>query len=234
MPNWIAKPCLDIGLYTNQLDPMLEFWQRDVGLKFDHMLPVGGGVRQHRHLFETAVLKLNHTRETLGPASRGGYRRLIIGLENVTETRDLTDPDGNAIRMVPKGAGGIDHWAIEVATESANRFFDHYERSLGLPRDEDFPIAVRCGRSLIMGVIDPEEAHETNGEQIKRTGIRYTTIQVSQVDTVHNNAVAAGACEGIPPQPLGKVARISFLQDPHGNWMELSQRASITGSLAPN
>jgi lactoylglutathione lyase len=27
------------------------------------------------------------------------------------------------------------------------------------------------------------------------------------------------------------VARISMVRDPDGNWMELSQRASITGSL---
>jgi hypothetical protein len=30
---------------------------------------------------------------------------------------------------------------------------------------------------------------------------------------------------------LGTVARISFIRDPDGNFIEVSQRASLTGSL---
>jgi lactoylglutathione lyase len=30
---------------------------------------------------------------------------------------------------------------------------------------------------------------------------------------------------------LGDVASISFVRDPDGNWIEVSQRKSITGSL---
>jgi lactoylglutathione lyase len=37
--------------------------------------------------------------------------------------------------------------------------------------------------------------------------------------------------EGYAPVSLGKVARISFVRDPDGNWIELSQRASLTGNL---
>ena len=33
------------------------------------------------------------------------------------------------------------------------------------------------------------------------------------------------------PVTLGTTARISMVRDPDGNWIELSQRASITGSL---
>jgi lactoylglutathione lyase len=33
------------------------------------------------------------------------------------------------------------------------------------------------------------------------------------------------------PVTLGTTARISFIRDPDGNWIELSQRASLTGSL---
>jgi lactoylglutathione lyase len=32
---------------------------------------------------------------------------------------------------------------------------------------------------------------------------------------------------------LGDTARISMIRDPDGNWIELSQRASIVGSIAP-
>jgi hypothetical protein len=47
--DWLAKDALDVGLFTNQLKAQLSFWQHQVGLAFDHLLPVGGGVRQHRH-----------------------------------------------------------------------------------------------------------------------------------------------------------------------------------------
>jgi lactoylglutathione lyase len=30
---------------------------------------------------------------------------------------------------------------------------------------------------------------------------------------------------------LGETARISFILDPDGNWIEISQRASLTGAL---
>jgi lactoylglutathione lyase len=232
-PDWLAKDCLDIGVFTNRLDAMLAFWQDTVGLTFDHMLPLGGGVRQHRHDFETAILKLNHTRTELAPRSCGGYLRLVIGKAGLAEAADLADPDGNPVRLVPKGQGGIDHWAIEVATASKDRFFHHYETCLGLPRDASFPLAVRCGRSLIIGIEDPEAAEDTDSAEMMRLGYRYTTMQVFKVDTVHGQAVARGAQEGAAPITLGETARISFLKDASGNWMELSQRASITGSLAP-
>ena len=87
MPAWIAKDCLDIGLFTNQLQPMLQFWQTEARLAFDHMLPLGGGVRQHRHDHETAVLKLNHARDQLAPSTRGGIQRLIIAKTGLDTAR---------------------------------------------------------------------------------------------------------------------------------------------------
>jgi hypothetical protein len=42
----LAKPQVDIGLSTNNLDGMLAFWQQTVGLRFDHALPVRRGQTQ--------------------------------------------------------------------------------------------------------------------------------------------------------------------------------------------
>ena len=58
----LAKPALDIGLYTNQLDQTLAFWQSDAGVTFDHLLKVGSGLHQHRHQIGNSVLKINHPR----------------------------------------------------------------------------------------------------------------------------------------------------------------------------
>ena len=45
----LSKPRVDVGLNTNNLEPMLQFWQQEVGAKFDHVLAVAKGTRQHRH-----------------------------------------------------------------------------------------------------------------------------------------------------------------------------------------
>ena len=58
----LAKLALDVGLYTNQRDAMLEFWQSDAGVTFDELLPVGRGVHQLRHRIGDSILKINHAR----------------------------------------------------------------------------------------------------------------------------------------------------------------------------
>ena len=44
----LAKPHLDVGLFSNKRNEQLAFWQQTVGLPYDHMGKVGGGVQQHR------------------------------------------------------------------------------------------------------------------------------------------------------------------------------------------
>jgi hypothetical protein len=50
---------IDLGLCTNRLHPMLEFWQTKVGLQFDHVLPVRRGQKQCRHDALGSVIKIN-------------------------------------------------------------------------------------------------------------------------------------------------------------------------------
>jgi hypothetical protein len=45
----LAKQQVDIGLFTNDLDRMLPSWQNEVGLPFDHVLPLRRGQKQYRH-----------------------------------------------------------------------------------------------------------------------------------------------------------------------------------------
>jgi lactoylglutathione lyase len=65
----------------------------------------------------------------------------------------------------------------------------------------------------------------------KAIGLRYMTFQVADVVAEHNHVLANGGLEGMAPVRLGDVAYISFVRDPDGNWIEISQRKSITGSL---
>jgi len=242
----LAKDCLDIGVFSQSLEPMLEFWQQTIGLNFDHMLPVGGGVRQHRHELAGSVFKLNHARDTLesnvvSAPNRldAGYLRIVIAQSDRTTPHELSDPDGNRILLVPQGFNGIEQWAVEVATGSVTEFQVFYEQGLGLPSvtTDDYHCAVACGRSLILGCVRPEllelplAQSQQLSEEMRRLGITYTTIQVQQVDSVYEQVLANGGLAGRPPTTLGETARIAFVRDRRGNWIELSQRASLTGSL---
>ena len=63
-------------------------------------------------------------------------------------------------------------------------------------------------------------------------GWRYITLQVADIDAVHDELRSKGVREGLAPVTLGDMARISMILDPDGNWIELSRRASIVGSVS--
>ena len=70
------------------------------------------------------------------------------------------------------------------------------------------------------------------GGGMQGAGYRYVTVQVFKVDKEHAQALERGALEGSTPVTLGTTARISFITDPDNNWVEISQRKSLTGDLS--
>jgi predicted enzyme related to lactoylglutathione lyase len=61
--------------------------------------------------------------------------------------------------------------------------------------------------------------------------MRYITVQVRDCDREHRRLTSMGVSEGAAPMTLGSVARISMIRDPDGNFIEISQRASLTGPI---
>jgi catechol 2,3-dioxygenase-like lactoylglutathione lyase family enzyme len=225
----LAKQRVDIGLSTNNLDPMLHFWQNRAGLPFDHLLPVRRGQRQHRHDALGSVVKINHHVEPLPAAPPSGYRELIVAREGLTEPGRLTDPDGNRVSLVPFGHEGISQIGVRLTVRDLDAHRRFYAESLGFPEEyRTSGAAFRAGESLI---ILEEDAGAPFNSGRRGTGWRYITFQVFKVDEVHARILAAGGREGLAPTTLGTVARISMILDPDGNWIELSQRASIVGTL---
>lgn len=93
---------------------------------------------------------------------------------------------------------------------------------------QDLRIA-RAGLAERRVLVDPDG----NRVVLVPAGYRYLTIQIRDVDAEHRAVLERGGREGRPPVTLGTVARVSFVRDPDGNWIELSQRASLTGLLLP-
>jgi len=220
----LAKKQIDVGLYTHETEAMLEFWQTKVGLRFLELQPLGQGVRQHRHDMNGSVLKLNSVRDPMAPVKPSGYRELWIASPDVAEPETLWDLDGNAIRLVLPGYASVTGIALKLLVSSAARFHDFFARVMQLqPAAKN---AYRCGDSLLMFEEQPRVAQDS---PLRAKGFRYFTIQVTDVDREHATLVERGAVEAMAPVTLGETARISFIRDPDGNWIELSQRASLTG-----
>lgn len=220
-----AKPALDVGLFTNRRDEMLDFWQRRAGVPFAELLPIGGGVRQHRHAIGETVLKINDCRDPLTPAPPSGIRRLVIARPGIDSDEALTDPDGNELLLTPIG-GDVEQIRVELTVSDLAAHQDFYGRILGLTPMTD-GVTFRCGVSQLRLT----EGDATRDPEQRAPGYRYLTVQVFDVRGCHEAVLRAGGREGRAPVKLGDVAHISFVRDPDGNWIEVSQRKSITGSL---
>src|SRR5260221_14005379 len=104
----LAKDCLDVGIFTNQLEEMRAFYTERIKLPYEELLPVGGGVQQHRYGLLGSVLKINHSRDPLPPRVPGGYSRLIVADRRTPIPFGLSDPDANEIHLVPNGQHGVE------------------------------------------------------------------------------------------------------------------------------
>jgi catechol 2,3-dioxygenase-like lactoylglutathione lyase family enzyme len=226
----LAKTVIDIGLSTNNLEPMLRFWQQDVGLRFDHVLPVRRGQKQYRHDEQGSVIKINHHTDPLPKAAPSGYRELIIAREGLQKSQRMIDPDGNRVRLVPKGDDGVTQLAVAMGVRSLLEHRRFYGDILGFAEQPwSGGAAFRLGESLLLL---GEDRAATVDPARQASGWRYITLQIADIDAVHDGLRSRGVREGLAPITLGDVARISMILDPDGNWIELSRRASIVGNLA--
>lgn len=222
----LAKPHVDVGLMARDAEAMLAFWQGEVGLPFEELLPTGGGNHQHRHAMNGSVLKLNASRELAPDSPPTGYRELWIADDSISEPRALLDPDGNRVSRVPSGYQGVVGIGVRLGVRDTAAHARFYEEALGLePVDA---ATFRCGDSLFF--LD-EDASAGGDSSIVGTGYRYLTLQVFDCDAATAFVLAHGGTLGAPARTLGKVARFSMVRDPDGNWLELSQRRSLTGDL---
>lgn len=222
----LAKQHMDVGLFTNRRDEQLAFWQVAVGLKFDHIAKLGGGIQQLRHHMNGSILKVNHSRDALKPVPPSGITGLRIARSTTEGCRELVDPDGNRVLLVPKGDEGVVGIAIElhVNNRDAHDYFWRHVMQFQSPAVGIY----QCGdtRIIIAGERRVERSESHYG-----FGWRYTTIQVFDCAAEHEGVLDRGGEEGAPPIRLGDTVRFSLVRDPDGNFIELSQRATLAGPL---
>ncbi len=222
----LAKNYIDIGIQTNQREEMLVFWGKTIGLPYEELLKVGGGMHQHRHSLNGSVFKLNHLRDPLAENNGTGYVGLMVARDQTSAPENFTDPDGNSVTLVPQGYRGITHIGIQLEVSSIEKFQHFYRHILQI--EEISEMCFRWGTTLFFL---EENAEHQYCSTMQGKGYRYITAQVWDVEGEHKKIVARGGKEARAPITLGETARISFITDPDGNWIEISQRASLTGAL---
>jgi lactoylglutathione lyase len=234
----LAKQCIDVGLFTNRLDEMREFWGDRIQLPFEEILPLGGGLKQYRYGLLGSVLKINDVRDALPPRRAGGYSRITVADRRLPMPMTLVDPDGTRVDLIPFGQRGIDQIEIAVGATDPDAHAKFYTE--GLQADALGGGRFKLGSTIIAVAHDPAASRAQPAgpasaadalASMRAVGFRYITVQVRDCDREHSRMIAAGAWEGSAPVTLGAVARISFVRDPDGNFIEISQRASLTGAL---
>lgn len=223
----IVKPAIDVGVQTNDLAAHQAFWGDELGLRFDHLLKIGGGIHQHRYDLHGGVLKLNAHREPLPADAPTGFSAIAVvdPVRAADGIQGRVGPDGVRVALTPPTQDGT---RVNVMLEASDveRTLDVLERTFGGVRGESGTL--RIGETKL-SVKHRRDRRPTEGRD--GLGIRYLTVQVRDVDAAHAHALASGMTEGMAPLRLGDVARISFVRLPDGDWIELSQRASLTGPL---
>ena len=230
----LAKPRIDIGFATNNAPEALAFWQNEIGLPFDYTQPIRRGYKQHRHDLCGSVLKINQVYDPIPDNPPSGYRELLIARDGITTPKPLTDPEGNRVLLVPKGMFGIERIGICLGVRDVAAHRRFYVEALGLTQGEttgkDGLVTFMAGDTVLIVELAADAPDDASFEG---RGWRYITFQVFEVDREHAYVLAHGGREARAPVTLGTTARVSMVRDPDGNWIELSQRASLAGSLEP-
>lgn len=227
----LAKQSVDVGIFTNNLEAMQEFYGKMLGLPFESVLPVGAGIKQHRYLANGSVIKLMHTTEPLARRHPGGYETIMIASSTVKIPRFLPDPDHNTVELIPTGHDDVTQLEIRVGVNEPELFADFYTKALGATSIGDNRFKI--GETIIAVFHEPETPKApslpfANALEVIKgmagLGIRYITLGVKDCDASFSALKAAGAHEALAPVNFGTVARIAFVRDPDGNFIELAQR----------
>jgi lactoylglutathione lyase len=212
---------MDVGLYTNALEPMLAFWRGEAGARFEGLNPMAPGRMQHRHDLNRSVLKINHYEEPLAEAAPSGYAEVLVARPGIGEPRRLTDPDGNPVTLVPPGRFGVEAVGVRVRANDPDAHGRFYVDALGMTPIDGGRGGYRLGESVVL----VEEARERVVEApMSARGYRYLTLAVVDCREAHAFALAGGAREGAPVRGFRDGIFFSLLRDPDGNWIELAQR----------
>lgn len=226
----LSRKWFDVGLLTQQREAMLFFWRDVIGLTVTQELNPAEGVFQYKLDLKGAVLKLNCVdMELPKDKALNGLRLLMIADAEVSSPRHLKDPDGNLVCLVPPGYSGVETFGVHFAVSNEEAFESFYRDILLLT-----PLGERAydlGGAVISYGWSPDIVA---GADTTGAGYYYLTLQVTDAALTHKELCERGAVEDQPigGQRVSTDSIISFIRDPDGNKIEISQRPDLVASNA--
>jgi catechol 2,3-dioxygenase-like lactoylglutathione lyase family enzyme len=166
------------------------------------------------------------------------HASLAVGDASLYRIEVTKDPEGNVIELIglhtAAGEARTDRMQIGLTVADVERSRRFYGGTLGLPEEPAMQVGgeigtrygFKWGTTTIKFWSLPQELPVQTGAPTQRAGLRMVTALVEDVDTAHAELVAKGVPIALPPTDLGGAARIMFMTDPDGNWLELAQRIS--------
>jgi glyoxylase I family protein len=121
---------------------------------------------------------------------------------------------------------------IGIVVRDAEAALAFYRDTLGFEDTGTMPIQgggtmyrLMCGTTLVKLVAPDDELPAANppGGPRRGYGLRYWTISVPDVDGLTATCEAAGYKVALTPREARPGVRISMIEDPDGNWVELLQ-----------
>jgi catechol 2,3-dioxygenase-like lactoylglutathione lyase family enzyme len=150
-----------------------------------------------------------------------------------------TDPEGNVLELVgfkqPAGDKLTSRIQIGLTVRDVPRSRHFYGAQLGLREEPVMKLgnsgAIRERYGFVWGATTikfwqapaPDLPVHT-GAPTQRAGVRMFTAMVEDIDAAHAELSAKDIPITMAPTELPGVARIMFIADPDGNWIELAQR----------
>jgi glyoxylase I family protein len=204
-------------------------------------LPHEGGTDKANGMRLLAFI-LDDLGSVLARCDRAGvrYNRLELPEQSPYEVAFSNDADGNALELVglkkPAGDALKVRMQIGLTVADVERSKHFYGALLGLRQEPDMklPRSMNTVGNTRYGFVagkttikfwskGPDLPTQTGGPG-RRTGIRTITGVVPDVDALHETLRTRGVTIKSPPSNFGK-ARIMFIADPDGNWLEFGSAA---------
>ena len=164
---------------------------------------LGGGMQQHRHHMNGSILKMNHSRDPLPAAPPSGIVGLQIAREGLAAPQALSDPDGNKVTLVPKGAGRR-RGHRDPAQGQRSRRSTTASGPTPCSSSASGEGRYRCGDSL---VVVAEQGKVERSAEWRGPGYRYMTVQVWDCLAEYDGILARGGTSGGEPRILGETVR---------------------------
>ncbi|HET8938792.1 MAG TPA: VOC family protein [Polyangiales bacterium] len=164
------------------------------------------------------------------------YNRLAVPDSSPFRVVFTSDADGNALELVglnnaPAGFETRLQIGLTVANVQRSRRF--YGELLGLEEEPEMKLPASLGTvgnvryGFVLGSTTIKfwskgELPTKTGAPARYTGIRLITVQVEDIDATHEQLKGRGVEIKVPPQDFQGLARVMFISDPDGNFIEFA------------